>query len=321
MIIRRIRRLVIRAMIALAVIGGVLFMTVRAEAAEIRQRVVVESDQVTLGDLFDGIAVEQLEQKVSPAPAPGRRAVFDYRTLGRLARAYRVSWQPASTLDRVIIERAANILDSAVIEQELVKAITADMAGDAGDLDVSLDNRAANIALPVDIEPSIAVTRLNHDPISGRFTATVVAPAYGDSVYETTLTGRSIPIVNVPVLAEPMRKGDIISERDIVMIKMPAERMTADVLINEADLVGMTPRRAVSANPPVRDSDVNEPIVVERGAPVTIRLNHGSIALTAKGRAMDNAARGDVLRVMNVSSNRVVDAIAIGPNSVEIALP
>ena len=31
--------------------------------------------------------------------------------------------------------------------------------------------------------------------------------------------------------------------------------------------------------------------------------------------------RGDVLRVMNVSSNRVVDAIAIGLNSVEIALP
>ncbi|MAJ65569.1 MAG: hypothetical protein CBB62_15160 [Micavibrio sp. TMED2] len=79
-------------MLALAVIGGVLFMTVRADAAEIRQRVVVEGDQVTLGDLFDGISTEQLEQKVSPAPAPGRRAVFDYRTLGRLARAYRVSW-------------------------------------------------------------------------------------------------------------------------------------------------------------------------------------------------------------------------------------
>ena len=76
MIIRRIRRLVIRTMLALAVIGGVLFMTVRADAAEIRQRVVVEGDQVTLGDLFDGISTEQLEQKVSPAPAPGRRAVF-----------------------------------------------------------------------------------------------------------------------------------------------------------------------------------------------------------------------------------------------------
>ena len=69
------------------------------------------------------------------------------------------------------------------------------------------------------------------------------------------------------------------------------------------------------------DADIHAPIVVERGTPVTLRLNHGAIALTAKGRAMDDAARGDILRVMNVASNRIVDAIAIGPNAVQVTLP
>ncbi|MEO0393628.1 MAG: hypothetical protein AAF213_10335, partial [Pseudomonadota bacterium] len=100
MIIRRVRRLLLRTFLATAVIGGVLFATISADAATIRQQTVVDGDQVTLGDLFDGLDMEMAEKAVSPAPAPGRRAVYDYRTLGRLARAYRVNWQAGTTLDR-----------------------------------------------------------------------------------------------------------------------------------------------------------------------------------------------------------------------------
>ncbi|MEM6904221.1 MAG: flagellar basal body P-ring formation chaperone FlgA [Pseudomonadota bacterium] len=302
------------------VIGGVLFTSIVSDAAELRRQSVVEDAQVTLGDLFDGLTQKQAEKKVAPAPAPGRRAVFDYRTLGRLARAYRVQWQASSTLDRVVVERVANVISHATVEAHLVKAIATDSLVEQDTISVNLDNRAVSISLPVDVPPTMAVTRLNHDPISGRFTATIVAPATGAPEYEGTVTGRSIDIVAVPVLTEPLRRGDVVAEHMVSTIKVPSERINSDILVSMADLVGMTPRRSVSANTPIRASDLQEPVLIERGTPVTIRLDHGGIALTAKGRAMDDAAEGQGLRVMNVSSNRVVDAVAIGANLVQIKL-
>ncbi|MEO0394168.1 MAG: flagellar basal body P-ring formation chaperone FlgA, partial [Pseudomonadota bacterium] len=250
-----------------------------------------------------------------------RRAVYDYRTLGRLARAYRVNWQAGTTLDRVIIERSATTLSGEVIESHLIQELAQDMAVTPEELSVTLDNRSTSVALPIDAAPTLAIRRMVHDPISGRFTATIVAPAEGPTLYEATLTGRTVPIISLPVLAAPLRNGDVIKDRDLITLKVPAERVNGTVIIDREDLIGMTPRRSVSANTPIRDADIHAPIVVERGTPVTIRLNHGAIALTAKGRAMDDAARGDILRVMNVASNRIVDAIAIGPNAVQVTLP
>ncbi len=184
MFVKRVRKLVLRAMLATMVIGGVLFATISADAATIRQQTVVEGDQVTLGDLFDGLPADKVDQAVSPAPAPGRRAVFDYRTLGRLARAYRVDWQAATTLDRVVIERAATVLSGEVIEAHLVKALAEDLGVSTEELSVSLDNRSASVSLPVDADPTLGLRRLVHDPISGRFTATIISPAEGPTVYE-----------------------------------------------------------------------------------------------------------------------------------------
>lgn len=320
MIIRRCTKLLVKATIVVTVMGSVLFTSIASDAANLRRQSVVEGDQVTLGDLFDGLTEKQAEKQVAPAPAPGRRAVFDYRTLGRLARAYRVQWSATSTLDRVVVERVANIIDHAVVERHLIQAIAADNLTDTDALSVNLDNRAVSISLPIDVPATMAVSRLNHDPISGRFTATIVAPATGSPAYEGTVTGRSIDIIAVPVLTEPVRRGDVITERQVEMLKVPSERINSDILVGMADLVGMTPRRSISANTPIRASDLQEPILIERGTPVTIRLDHGGIALTAKGRAMDDAAQGQGLRVRNIASNRIIDAVAITSSLVEINL-
>lgn len=319
MIVRHLRRLFLRLLILLVVGGGVLFVSIAVQAASIRQQAVVEGDQVRLGDLFDGLPYDKAEREIAPAPAPGRRAMFDYRTLSRLARAYQVDWQATSTLDKVVVERAAHIIASQQIEDLLIKTLEAQ--GNGGELTVQLDNQAYNIPLPVTVEPTLAIEHLSHDPISGRFTAMIAAPATGDAVFEATLTGRSIPVIEVPVVTRPMRKGDVIGKADITMVKLPTERVGSNILVAEDHLVGMTPRRALSANTPVSTSDVMEPIILPRGTPVTIRLNHGGLNLTARGRVLDDAARGQLVRVMNISSNRVIDAIASDPATVTANLP
>ena len=45
------------------------------------------------------------------------------------------------------------------------------------------------------------------------------------------------------------------------------------------------------------------------------------MVLTVKGRALEDGAQGDVVRVMNVKSNSVVNALVIDAGSVVVTAP
>lgn len=58
---------------------------------------------------------------------------------------------------------------------------------------------------------------------------------------------------------------------------------------------------------------------VRRGEPVTLVLNAPNIAITlGSARAMDNGAVGERVRVINPSSERVIDAVVTGPGQARV---
>src|SRR3546814_2370244 len=90
--------------------------------------------------------------------------------------------------------------------------------------------------------------------------------------------------------------------------------------MDAGDLVGMSPRRGLAANTPIRIHDVERPIDVARGDTVVMTLQSGALMITARGRALDQGALGQVVRVLNVDSNRTVEAVVTGPNAVSIRI-
>jgi flagella basal body P-ring formation protein FlgA len=59
---------------------------------------------------------------------------------------------------------------------------------------------------------------------------------------------------------------------------------------------------------------------VTRNAQVIIRLQSGAMTLTSQGRALEDGARGDVIRVTNLQGGKTVEATVIGPDQVEVKL-
>ena len=80
-----------------------------ATQAYLRANIIVDNNNVRLRDIFDG-AGRYAEKVVAYAPAPGRKLILEAVWLHRVARAYRVSWRPASKLDRAIVERRSRIV-------------------------------------------------------------------------------------------------------------------------------------------------------------------------------------------------------------------
>jgi flagella basal body P-ring formation protein FlgA len=55
---------------------------------------------------------------------------------------------------------------------------------------------------------------------------------------------------------------------------------------------------------------------VARNANVTLVLKSGGMTLSALGRAVDEGARGETVRVINVQTKRTVEAQVVGPDTV-----
>jgi flagella basal body P-ring formation protein FlgA len=129
------------------------------------------------------------------------------------------------------------------------------------------------------------------------------------------LPRRTIPL---PVLLRYVPPGQTIEAEDVGMLQVPSERLVQAVVAEPADLVGKTPRRAVRPGQPVRVIDVQLPIVIHKGELVTILVESRDMRLTAQGRANDDGAQGQGIRVANTRSGRVLDATVVAPGTVKI---
>lgn len=274
-----------------------------ADAATLRGNVQVSDSQIRLGDLFDGLDSDTAEHVVAAAPEPGRRLSLDPASLGRIAAAHDVDWRPVTGADRILVERASIAIGPERIQQALADAL-ADTGVDAN-LELSLDNRTLTLHLPAGVDETLLIDRLAYDPARGRITAELMVPATGQ---RQTVGARAVEVAEIPVLNRRVMPGDIITESDIVWTTVVRDRTGGDTVTAAEELIGLTVRRGVAPNRPVRTGDVRAPIVVPRGSVVTILLQSPTMTLTAQGRALADGAVGEVIRVANSTSNRVIDA-------------
>ncbi len=285
----------------------------------LKPRIVVEDDVVRLGDLFEGLArnqPEKAEVPVARAPEPGRRIELSARWLAAVASTYDLDWQPRSALDRSSLERASNSISRSEIESSLVRALAA--RGFDGSISLLFDQPDVTFHVPREAEPTLAVAALSIDPTNGRFVAEIVAPAEGTPAGSLRVAGRAVEMIEVPVPARRLEPGDVITERHLTWTAVRADSLGRNIVRDPRSLLGKSPRRPLHAGEPVRDNELEAPVVVGKNSLVTIRLVRGNLMLTAQGRALDNGADGDLVRVMNTKSNKIINAVVVSAGTVEV---
>ncbi len=199
----------------------------------------------------------------------------------------------------------------AVLSDALSRVVT------VGRLQMELDSRAVELRAPQGAG-GLAVENLYYSPVQGRFAAEIVVTG---SQVRLPVSGRAFGVVQIPVLSRRVIPGDVIGPGDIDWQDVRADQTTSDTAATDAQLIGMTPRRGVSTNQPVRLRDLQSPRMIDKGSLVTITLSTPSMTLTTQGKALQDGGKGEVIRVVNTQSNRIVEATVAGPNVVAVAKP
>lgn len=176
--------------------------------------------------------------------------------------------------------------------------------------DVSLQLDYAT-APPAEAE---ALDDFRFNAATGDFIARLRLPDGGAEIVQ----GRALLGVETWVPTRRIEAGEIIAAADLRPVMLPPGVMNSSMLRDPADLIGMEVRRPLMANRPVQDRAVTAPRAVVKGAKIEIRFRAGALQLTAPGKALSDGALGEVIRVVNTSSNAIVTAEVTAQGVVEV---
>ncbi len=294
----------------------------RAGATNIlRPSVVVQDDVVRLGDIFEDTGAKS-DVVVVAAPKVGHQAIYDAAWLSDVARNNGLNWQPLSNNDYVTIERAGIEISARQIEDALKTALVQNLAknGAGRKIDLALDNRTVALFSDPDSHSDIQIRDLWMDRDNARFTATVVAGS-GPAVQNVKVSGKIFDMISVPVLTRRIATKDVIAAADVRFVELRGDVLDRDVVTDPDSLIGMTPRRPLVENAPVHAGDLRAPTIITKGALVSMMVETPSMTLTAQGRAIEDGAFGQAIRVMNTQSKVTIDAVVDGPSRVIVRAP
>ncbi len=297
------------------IFGMMFILTPAAEAATLKTLSVVNDDVIRVGDLFDGTSEASTAAVLGRAPQPGSDMTISARTLSRIASKYQIDWTPQAT-DQVIVRRDAHTVGATEFRDALKDAF--ETRGVEGSYSVSLNGTNPAIVLPRNLPATAEVTNLKYTPGRDDFTATLATPSAANPVKTINVSGVIERTIEVPVLKASARSGDIIGSTDIEWVDVSQRLLAKDAIVDADRLIGKTPTRVIEMGAPIRIKDVTNPQLISRGDEITIIVKEGGMQLTAKGKAMQNGAEGDMIRAVNVTSNRSLTAMVTGDRTVTV---
>lgn len=130
----------------------------------------------------------------------------------------------------------------------------------------------------------------------------------GTSPWRILVTVKPDLFVPVVMANQEISQGEVLNTDMLILKKFNISNQHTELFYNVDEVVGMSAKRTLQAMKPITTLQLAMPMLVKRGQVVTIVSQIGGISAQAAGVALKNGHKGDVIRVRNDFSQRVVTA-------------
>ena len=289
-----------------------------SEQPVLKPNVTVDSAIINLSDLFSNAGILG-EVPVAYAPKPGQRAIFDARWLFRAAKTHGLKWQPLSPTAQTVVQRTSVIISRKDIENLIIDALKTE--GLDADMSIELSNKFLRLHLPTKTSTELEISDFVYQQRTNRFSAIINVPTGERQDKRLRITGRAYRTIEVPVLVSRISSDAIIKKSDLKWIRVRSSHLPRNTALNGSELIGMSPKRSLRASSPIRRTDLQKPHLVKKNSLVTIYHKVPNMTLTAKGKALDNGALNQSIRILNSRSKQTIEAKVIGYGRVTVLSP
>lgn len=214
---------------------------------------------------------------------------------------------------------AKQVLSGGHIETLALAEIEAalDERGEFRRREINIMRSLSSITLPegiIDVKILLPSTSINYSsltPIKARIF--VNGKPYRDvnvmasiKVFDLVLIANHDLHIETPVTESDFRIDEVAIDGRTEYLKDPAE------------VIGLVPHRFVRAGSPVTINYFQQPVAVESGHMVRIIFKQGGLQVSAKGIAMSRGRIGQVIKVRNEASQKILSAKVIDAQTVEV---
>ncbi|MBN2516003.1 MAG: flagellar basal body P-ring formation protein FlgA [Deltaproteobacteria bacterium] len=122
----------------------------------------------------------------------------------------------------------------------------------------------------------------------------------------------------VVVSSKFLSKDTRIEPDDIMLVNKWFNRIPSNVITNIDDVIGRTLRTNVKLNTEITRSMLQNTPVVKKGELVRIVLQKGPLKISTVGLSKQNGETGDLIRITNISSKKIIYARVVGDSIVSV---
>lgn len=138
-------------------------------------------------------------------------------------------------------------------------------------------------------------------------------------MYRRIIVGMKLQVYGkVLALTKTLMKGDFFSEDCAAEGIDDLAKLPYDVLQDVESVQGMAAKENLAEGSILRKSSFDFPKVVRTGDAIEILASVGGVKVTAKGKALQDGKKGDIIRVQNVDSQKFVYAKVVSQGQVEV---
>ena len=115
-----------------------------------------------------------------------------------------------------------------------------------------------------------------------------------------------------------IKRGEIVEEGDFYLARKNISRLSSKIVTDTGKVVGLMVRHAVKKDACIKEWMLEKPLVVKRGDLVTILAESGNLRVTVPGRVLTKGYMGELIRIQNSMSKKVIYARVIDNSTVSV---
>lgn len=124
--------------------------------------------------------------------------------------------------------------------------------------------------------------------------------------------------VPVAITRRPVARQQVLTKSDIIMKDNDISRLNRGYYSNIENVVGLVTRNQIRSGIVINPTQIRPPFMVRRGQKVKIFVKTDHYQVTMFGEALSDGALGDVIRVRNSKSQKIVEGVVKAAGIIQI---
>jgi len=125
---------------------------------------------------------------------------------------------------------------------------------------------------------------------------------------------------SVIVANQPLTKGHQIKSSDLMLQRTDITHLRSGYFSNKQEAINYIVRRRLNRGDIISSNHLKKPILIRRGDTVSIIAKSEGFQINMKGVALNNASKGELIRVKNSKSKKIIQGIAVNSQTVRVKL-